>query len=189
MSAGASGATPTFLLFGGVGARAGDGSAADVGGPKQQAVLALLLLEPGRVVALDRIVDVLWDDDPPSRPEASVRGYVSNLRRALDGGATIGWRHGGYVIDADPDDVDLHRFERLVDRGDRALRAGRLTEAADAAARRVGAAALVARSARSPTTGRSPPSPCASTSVPRSSTSCRPTSVWRPVSHRDSSPR
>ena len=101
-----------FRLFGGVGVAGG----AELGGPKQRAVLALLLLEPGRVVSLDRIVDAVWGDDPPNRPEVSVRGYVSNLRAARRDGVRLARRDGGYVADVDADDVDIHRFERLVER-------------------------------------------------------------------------
>ena len=61
-----------FTLFGGVGVASG----ADLGGPKQRAVLAVLLLEPGRVVSLDRIVDAVWGDDPAE----PARGLGAGLR-------------------------------------------------------------------------------------------------------------
>ena len=107
--------------FGGVAAVGPDGPV-DLGGPKQRAVLALLMLDPGAVVTLDRIVDRIWGDAPPARAEVSVRGYVSNLRKAL---ATAGivadpvidFRDRGYVLLVRPDVVDLHRFNVLVDDG------------------------------------------------------------------------
>lgn len=55
-----------------------------LGGPRQRAVLALLLLEPNRVVSMDRLLDRLWGDDPPARATGTVQAYVSNLRRALE---------------------------------------------------------------------------------------------------------
>ena len=115
-----------FTLFGGVAVAGG----ADLGGTKQRAVLAVLLLEPGRVVSLDHIVDAVWSDDPPNRPEVSVRGYVSNLRAALGDMGALAWRDGGYVAEVDADDVDIHRFERFVERAAVLARDGRLLDAA-----------------------------------------------------------
>jgi DNA-binding SARP family transcriptional activator len=82
-------------------------------------VLALLLVEPGAVVALDHIVDRIWGDAPPARAEVSVRGYVSNLRKAL---AVVGFapatviefRDRGSVLQVPRDAVDLHLFDALV---------------------------------------------------------------------------
>ena len=117
--------------FGGV-AVVGASGAVDLGGPKQRAVLALLLLEPGNVVSLDRIIDRIWGDEPPARAEVSVRGYVSNLRKALSAtgiDATIEFRDRGYVIQVDRTMVDLHRFDQLVDDGVGAHRTGDLLTA------------------------------------------------------------
>ncbi|HMJ74685.1 MAG TPA: winged helix-turn-helix domain-containing protein, partial [Iamia sp.] len=121
----------TFQLLGGVGARR-DGGDIALGGAKPRALLGLLLLDPGRVVALDRLVDAVWAGRPPAQAEVSVRGYVSKLRRALepDGdGAVLPWRDGGYLVAATPADVDLHRFEAGVEAGLAALGAGRVDEA------------------------------------------------------------
>lgn len=110
---------PKLLGFGGV-AALGPAGPVDLGGPKQRAVLALLLLEPGVVVPLDRIIDRIWGDSPPARAEVSVRGYVSNLRRALaatgfDVDAVIEFRERGYALLVPADAVDLHRFDALLD--------------------------------------------------------------------------
>ena len=120
-----------FTLLGGVGARRA-GVEVALGGAKPRALLGLLLLDPGRVVALDRIVDAVWAGRPPGQAEVSVRGYVSKLRRALepDGdGSVLPWRDGGYLVAATPADVDLHRFEAGVEAGLAALGAGRADEA------------------------------------------------------------
>jgi DNA-binding SARP family transcriptional activator len=119
--------------FGGV-AVFGASGALDLGGPKQRAVLALLLLEPGSVVSLDRIIDRIWGDEPPAQAEVSVRGYVSNLRKILSAtgttiDATIEFRDRGYVLHVDRALVDLHRFEELVDDGLRAHQTGDLVTA------------------------------------------------------------
>lgn len=134
---------PSLRAFGGVTAR-GPAGPIDLGGPKQRAVLAALLLAPGAVVAVHRIIDVLWHDDPPGRAEASIRGYVSNLRKALAGihaglvpgvaaGAArvIEFRDGGYVLHVAPEAIDLHRFEDAVRDGAAALRLGRMAHARD----------------------------------------------------------
>jgi len=104
--------------FGGV-AAVGSSGPVELGGLKQRAVLALLMLEPGSVVPLDRMIDRMWGGAPPPRAEVSVRGYVSNLRKALAavglGSDTIEFRDRGYVLQVVPDVVDLHVFENLVD--------------------------------------------------------------------------
>ena len=61
-----------------------DGERVELGGRKQRAALASLLVRAGRVVSLDQIVDDLWPEHPPARAEATVQVFVSNLRRALE---------------------------------------------------------------------------------------------------------
>src|ERR1043165_5208030 len=63
-----------------------------LGGPMQRAVLGALLLEPNRVVSMDRLIDRLWGDNPPSRASGTLQAYVSNLRRALGGSEVLVWR-------------------------------------------------------------------------------------------------
>ncbi|MGB3412477.1 MAG: BTAD domain-containing putative transcriptional regulator [Microthrixaceae bacterium] len=126
-------ARPVLLAFGGVAAVGPDGPV-DIGGPKQRAVLALLMLEPGTVVSLDRIVERIWGDTPPTRAEASVRAYVSNLRKALastglDSDSGIEFRERGYVLLVPPVAVDLHRFESLIDEAMERRRVGDLNGA------------------------------------------------------------
>src|SRR5262245_7170764 len=114
-------------LLGGVSATV-RGRPVDLGGPKQRAVLALLALDAGRVVSVDRLVEGLWGDRPPEQASVSVRSYASNLRRILD--VPIENRRPGYVLDVDPSDVDVHQFEQLVDTGKEELRAGSAAAAA-----------------------------------------------------------
>ena len=103
-----------------------------LGGPRPRAVLALLVLEAGRVVPAGRLVEEVWRGSPPPGAAKTLRSYVSRLRALLSPGATLAARGGGYVLGLDPDLVDAVRFERLVGAGQAALGGG---EAAAAAGR------------------------------------------------------
>jgi len=107
-----------------------DGAPLPLGGPKQRATLAELLLHAGEVVTRDHLVDAVWGEQPPGNAAASLQVYVHGLRRAL-GPERIETHGNGYRLRLDGDELDLHRFERLVERGARALAAGRPAEAAD----------------------------------------------------------
>ena len=61
-------------------------AALSLGGSKQRAVLALLALERGRSVPTDALIEALWPDKPPGRPQTAIQGYVSHLRKALGQG-------------------------------------------------------------------------------------------------------
>jgi DNA-binding SARP family transcriptional activator len=61
-----------------------DGRPVDLGGPRQRAVFALLLVAGGDVVSVDRLIDDLWRGEPPPRATGALQAYVSNLRRALE---------------------------------------------------------------------------------------------------------
>ncbi|MFI6455950.1 BTAD domain-containing putative transcriptional regulator [Streptosporangium amethystogenes] len=98
------------------------------GPAKHRALLAALLLRRGRVLTVDRLIAEVWGEEPPASAEPVLRVYVSALRKVVDGIRTV---PGGYLLDVDPDQVDAHRFERLVSAGRRARDAGRTAEAAD----------------------------------------------------------
>ncbi|MFD7660284.1 BTAD domain-containing putative transcriptional regulator [Actinosynnema sp. NPDC059797] len=97
-----------FGLLGGVRAEVG-GVDLDIGHTRQRGVLAALLLDEGRPVPVDRLVDRLWGERPPLRARDTVYGYVSKLRAA---GIPIRRGPGGYALDADR--VDLREFRDLV---------------------------------------------------------------------------
>jgi DNA-binding SARP family transcriptional activator len=101
-----------FRLLGPLEARAPDGPV-PLGGTKQRALLALLLLDANRMVTRERLIDGIWGDDPPPSAVKGVQLYVSNLRKLLPSGAIV-TRPSGYALEVDPADVDLVRFERLV---------------------------------------------------------------------------
>ena len=99
-----------------------------LGGGKQRALLALLLLHANEVVPSERLIDELWGDAPPATAAKSVQVYVSQLRKALrDGHDANGrdgpllTRSGGYVLELGAGELDLHRFEGAVEEGRRAL--------------------------------------------------------------------
>lgn len=98
------------------------------GPAKHRTLLAALLLQPGRPLTVDRLIAEVWGEEPPASAEAVLRVYVSALRKVVDGIRTV---PGGYLLDVDPDQVDAHRFERLVAAGRRTRDAGRTAEAAD----------------------------------------------------------
>ncbi|MFI2618151.1 AfsR/SARP family transcriptional regulator [Streptomyces sp. NPDC018584] len=94
-----------------------------LGGPKPRALLAALLLEPGRVVSADALIDAIWGDRPPDTARSLIQSYVSALRRALSPDV-IETQPPGYLIHADADVVDRAAFERLTAQGRRAAAAG-----------------------------------------------------------------
>jgi DNA-binding SARP family transcriptional activator len=102
-------------LLGPVSAESG-GAEVNLGGRQQRAVFALLALNAGRVVPMDRLVDELWRDEPPSRATLSLQSYISRLRRVLSGAAQIVTRPPGWLLALDPDDVDVTRFTALIAR-------------------------------------------------------------------------
>jgi DNA-binding SARP family transcriptional activator/streptogramin lyase len=106
----------------------------DVGGGKQRAVLALLLLHANEVVPSDRLIDELWPEAPPPTAAKIVQVHVSRLRKALDGaGEGILLTKGrGYLLRVEPGELDRNRFRDLLDMGRAALAAGRLERADEA---------------------------------------------------------
>jgi predicted ATPase/DNA-binding SARP family transcriptional activator len=93
-------------------------------------LLAFLLLNANTVVSRDSLVDALWGDDPPQSAISSLQVYVHGLRRAL--GPERIERHGtGYRLRLDPPELDLNRFERLVDEAAGGLASGRAADAAE----------------------------------------------------------
>ena len=99
---------------------AGNGEST-LGGPKQRAVLGMLVSRVGQPVTNDSLVDGIWGEDPPTEVGKSLRSYVSNLRAAV--GADIERSGGGYVLNADPATVDAVEFQRLTDEGTQSLSA------------------------------------------------------------------
>lgn len=94
-----------------------------LGGRRQRALLALLVLANGRTISADRLADQLWNGSPPGGAATTLRSYVSRLRTAL-GDAAVVSRAAGYGLNADPSQLDVHRFEQLLRQGREALERG-----------------------------------------------------------------
>jgi basic membrane lipoprotein Med (substrate-binding protein (PBP1-ABC) superfamily)/DNA-binding SARP family transcriptional activator len=105
----------------------GNGRVAELGPPKQRALLAILLTRIGEVVPVERLIELLWGAAAPRTAEHSIQIYVSDLRHALEplgGSDVLVTRQPGYLLEVDPDSVDAWRFERLVKEGTRLLEDG-----------------------------------------------------------------
>ena len=85
-----------------------------LGGPKQRTLLALLLLTPNQPVSVDRLADALWAGEPPAAAANALQYHVSRLRKTLGDEPAIVTQEPGYLLQLDPDQLDLFRFERLV---------------------------------------------------------------------------
>jgi DNA-binding SARP family transcriptional activator/basic membrane lipoprotein Med (substrate-binding protein (PBP1-ABC) superfamily) len=122
-----------LCVLGPLHAEAGE-TAVELGGRKQRAVLAALLLRAGEVVPDDRLIDDVWGEQPPAAVGHSLEAYVSNLRRVLaPHGVAFERRGGGYRLDLGPASLDARVFETLVEQAASALAAGDRKEAARAA--------------------------------------------------------
>ncbi|MEV4297550.1 BTAD domain-containing putative transcriptional regulator [Microbispora rosea] len=98
-----------------------DGETLDLGGQRQQAVLARLLVAGGRAVPVSMLIDELWPGEPPAQALSTIQGYVSRLRRALEPNRAPREEAGvlvsappGYALRADVENVDSWHFEHLV---------------------------------------------------------------------------
>ncbi len=97
------------------------GQVADLGGPRQRAVLALLLVARAEVVSVDRLIDDLWRGEPPPRAIGALQAYISNLRRALEPerpprtpASVLISAAPGYALRLPAAGVDAWRFEQLL---------------------------------------------------------------------------
>jgi DNA-binding SARP family transcriptional activator/nucleoside-triphosphatase THEP1 len=127
-----------YRVLGGLVVEGDDGRVPDLGGRKQRAVLAALLLELDRAVPADRLIDQVWGGEAPPRAAASLQAYVSKLRRQLEPERPAGAGHevlvtepGGYRLAADRAAVDLARFDDLRLDAAAALAAGDAATAAE----------------------------------------------------------
>jgi len=118
-----------YRILGTTQALRADGTPVPVGGARLRALLTVLALRPGRVVPAALLVDEVWDGDPPADAMGALQALVGRLRRVL-GAAAVDSANGGYRLAAAPDDVDVHRFERLAGEGMRALADGDAAKAA-----------------------------------------------------------
>jgi DNA-binding SARP family transcriptional activator len=92
------------------------GKALDLGGQKQRALLAVLLLHANEVVSSERLIDALWEGEPPETALKALHVYVSHLRKLL-GKERLETKTPGYLLRTEPNELDLARFRRLWDEG------------------------------------------------------------------------
>ena len=101
-----------FGILGPIEAWSADGAAIPVGGPRVRSLLAMLLLDAGRVVSTERLVDGLYGQDPPAGAANALQSQVSRLRRGLgDAGALVEFHPAGYRLAVDQHAVPLHIHE------------------------------------------------------------------------------
>lgn len=108
-----------MALLGPTTVEADDGTPVDIGGARVRMLLARLALDPGRPVPTTTLIDDLWGEQPPADASNALQSLVSRLRKVCP---DVTLEPGGYRLAIAPDDVDVHRFERL-------RAAGRLDEA------------------------------------------------------------
>ena len=124
-----------FQILGPLVVRA-NGAAVSVGGPKQRALLALLLLSANRAVSRDRLIDELFAEQSVTSADHALRNQVSRLRKVLSPVAgnepRLAARAPGYLLRVEPGELDLENFERLVADGRESLAAGEPAAAAEA---------------------------------------------------------
>ncbi|MCG5219428.1 BTAD domain-containing putative transcriptional regulator [Streptosporangium sp. KLBMP 9127] len=123
-----------FGVLGALGVWSADGETVAAGGPQLRALLALLLLNAGQTMGVRRLVEGLYGPQAPSGAAHALQSQVSRLRHRLGAAGETGdllqFGPAGYRVLVDPDDVDVHRFERLAGEGRQVLAAGDHTGAA-----------------------------------------------------------
>ncbi|MFL6223548.1 MAG: BTAD domain-containing putative transcriptional regulator, partial [Actinomycetes bacterium] len=108
-----------------------------LGSIKHRMLLAKLLLHPNQVVSTEELIVAVWGEEPPPTVKQSLQNHVAALRKAIEAGngagppRTLVTRDPGYVLQIDPERLDLHRFQRLDHEGRQALAAGDPARAAD----------------------------------------------------------
>src|SRR5262249_53077105 len=110
-----------------------NGHVLDIGGQKQRALLAILLLSANKPVSRDVLVDRLWGQHPPAGAPHTLEVYVARRRKALEptaGCQVVLTRPGAYLLRATGEHIDVRRFERLAREGRRALAANAPGQAA-----------------------------------------------------------
>jgi DNA-binding SARP family transcriptional activator len=114
-----------------------DGQEVDLGPRLQRALLAILVVDAGHVVPVDRLIDLLWREEPPAAALASVQAYISHLRRVLEpgrparaSGRVLVTQDPGYALQVEDDQVDALRFQALARQAHEDLAGGRPAVAA-----------------------------------------------------------
>jgi DNA-binding SARP family transcriptional activator/tetratricopeptide (TPR) repeat protein len=116
------GAGAGFSILGPFEVQLDGGGAVALGGLRQRALLAVLVVQANEVVSTDRLIDQLWADEPPATAAHTIQVFVSRLRRALGpAGHRLVTRQPGYVLEVGVDEIDAERCEHLYSGGCTAL--------------------------------------------------------------------
>jgi DNA-binding SARP family transcriptional activator len=108
---------------------ADDGRMLELGGARQRALLAILLLQRNQVVPAERVLESLYGSAQPATAAKSLQAHVSRLRKALADGRLV-TRGGGYLLETGAEEVDADRFASLLGEGRAALARGEPAQAA-----------------------------------------------------------
>ena len=84
-----------------------------LGGPKQRAVLAHLIVRANELVPAESLVDLIWEDEPPDTARSIIHTYISLLRKAIGQDRIVG-QAPGYRLHLEPAELDATRFDELV---------------------------------------------------------------------------
>jgi DNA-binding SARP family transcriptional activator/tetratricopeptide (TPR) repeat protein len=111
------------------------GQRQDLGPARARSILAILLLTPRTIVSADTLIDRLWDSRPPSKARESLSVYIArlraSLRQAVGDSVQLDGRARGYVLEVEPEAVDVHRFRRLRQQADALVSSGDHDHAAE----------------------------------------------------------
>ncbi len=119
-----------FAVLGSLEVRVGD-IRLKLGGPVPKRILTTLLLEPGRMVPVSRLVEAAWGEEPPRTAAHQVRKAIADLRQRMpDGGSLLVTEGPGYRLDVDPANLDLSQFSLRLRQAREAQENGRTAEAA-----------------------------------------------------------
>ena len=110
------------------------GQQVDLGAARERSALAILLLTPRTIVPAEALIDRLWGTRPPPKARESLSVYIARLRASLrqagEDSVRLAGRANGYVLDVDPEMVDLHQFRRLRRQADSLIAGGDFDHAA-----------------------------------------------------------
>ena len=122
-----------FRLLGPLEVRDGGGGVVPIAGHQSRTLLCVLLLDAGRVVSTERLIDALWGESPPSAAVHGLHVQASKLRAALRNGegdaVQISTEAGGYRLQLHGHQLDVARLEQLVAEGRRELATDRAAAA------------------------------------------------------------
>ena len=106
-----------------------------VGGPRVQAVLAVLVMQEGREIAAETLIDIVWGDNPPPTVRTSLQVHISKIRSVLKGAGfpdALATNGSAYSLVVDRDQVDASAFRDLVEEGRELLAQGSTERALEA---------------------------------------------------------